>query len=204
MKVTTALFSLFTLVLGCTSLGSTIKQGEVPSGLLAQGMILQYSSNGVPIPVWVIGKVSIGLNHSGMSGCSKIEINYGDDTNFRTKWECVAEGVLYSYENDKWLPSRPADENMYLEKQNSSGKIISSYETKTFSRMVVGPLNIKVLSTSIYNYKPDGTVENRLREMFSIGLGTAVEGVFEVPDAAVEGGWRIVNEFKLIAISDGR
>ena len=59
---------------------------------------------------------------------------------------------------------------------------------------------LHVVPTTVTTRDTTGRVLRRLRERFAVSLGTAVGGVFEVPDSSQAGGWRVEREFELVRI----
>ncbi len=171
-----------------------------PRQFLKPGMQLTYSANGSSQQPWEILNLEIDIAHVGMSGCTKVSIEYAKDE-VEESWECISNNYLHTFESNRWWASRPIGPNMRLEIKSNSGKVKSIYETKDYGISEIGGAEYKVLKTIIVNLNEDGSIKNRITENFSIGLGTATEGVFEVPDTSYETGWRSINHFKLITIS---
>ena len=158
---------------------------ELPGELLRNGMQLTYSSNGKSLPPWTIQSVDADLSYDGMSGCTKTEVVYGNPDDRETKWECISDNLLHVHDGERWIPTRPIGEHMRF----------GNYETHESAIQELGGFRLKTVKTIRYNYNGDGTIKNRLREYYSVGLGTATEGVFEIP------AWTPFNTFKLISIS---
>ena len=76
------------------------------------------------------------------------------------------------------------------------------------TRFVAGPptvdtvnsMTFRVLPTEVITTDQLGQVVRRLRERFALDLATATGGVFEVPDATSQSGWRVERSFELVAI----
>jgi hypothetical protein len=73
------------------------------------------------------------------------------------------------------------------------------YETSAIERDRGDGFDVDVLPTVLLTLDSAGRPVRRLRERFSLGLATATSGAFEVPDSASPGGWRVTQEFVLIA-----
>ena len=169
--------------------------------LLKQGMQLIYSYNGSLTPAWTIGSINIGIDHAGMENCSRTEIHYNESEELELKWECVSGHMLNVYENGRWQLERPVGSHMRFEKKDQNGVLVSRYETAGFTKKIINGIEIDVLKTIIYLLSKDGIVKTRLQELYSLGVGTATEGIIEIPDSKVENRWKVVGEFKLESIS---
>jgi hypothetical protein len=86
--------------------------------------------------------------------------------------------------------------------QRSGGRL--EYSTGRAEVRVVSGRSILVVPTSIVTVDASGTPTRRLREHYALALATAVEGVFEVPDATAASGWREQQRFTLVRLAGSR
>ena len=82
----------------------------------------------------------------------------------------------------------------------ASGATINSYATSNFRVDTVGVHPVSVLETVLVTKDSTGKPVRRLTEFYSPTLATATWGKFERPDASAPGGWKVDQEFKLVAI----
>ncbi len=175
-----------------------ILQREVagPASGLSKGMKLIYSSNGEEQSPWEIKNIESDISLEGWKNCARLEISYGDGAESRS--ECITEdGFLMVNYGGGWRQSRPVYEKMILEKKNPSGSLVAKYTTSEFSNVLIGGVSYSALQTEVINYNPDGSIKNRLLEKYSVGMATALEGAFQIPDNHNDSGWQTVNAFHL-------
>lgn len=172
----------------------------LPREQLKPDLRVTYTANGNLQSPWIINVIRLNQTHKGLSGCTYSEIRY-DEVDLQSSWECISDKYLFQYKDNNWLPARPIGSNMRLEERNADGKTVAVFETKDAKEVEIDGVRTKVLKTIVHRFNDDGTIKYRLTEDFSIGLGTATEGVFEAPDKDSESGWRTFTTFKLIKIS---
>lgn len=184
-------------VLALLLLGS-VAGAQSPASYLAAGMQLVYASGGVENTPWVVESRRDTL--VGVTRCSIVMM--------RTNPSLPAERRFTCLSNDSLLVFDPGSANLRLLRPVGSrmkaevrGRVtIATYETATAYRDTIAGVGLDVVPTVVTTRDTTGRLLRRLRERYAVALGTAVGGVFEIPDSAAAGGWRPEREFALVRI----
>lgn len=168
---------------------------------LVVGMELVYESGGTQAAAWRVEHVERNLAMAGRSGCLRVRFAPGGprpEADIRTT--CAADGVLYAWDSagGAWRASRPIAPNRSLQTGTRTG--IETYTTTSAVLEHLGAVTVRAIETTVLTTDSAGRPTRRLRERFAPALGTATWGAFEVPDAAAPGGWRVTQEFRLVAV----
>jgi len=164
-------------------------------------MELQYEANGVAGAPWRVELVERGLSLGGRTGCLRVRFAAGGPRLVADeRVTCEAGGVLYSWDTAgrTWRASRPVAPARTLNQPTRTGAV--QYSTAGASDEAISGLAVRVVETTVLTTDSAGRVVRRLRERFAPVLGTATWGEFEVPDSAAASGWRVTQEFRLVAI----
>ncbi len=189
-----------TALAGALLLAGTAPPAGAQQTLLVAGMELVYESNGAQNP-WRVEVVERNVARGDRTGCLLVRFAPGGprrDADERVT--CEADGTLYAWDSTakRWRASRPLRPNDTLELRSAT--TLNRYTTGAEREETIGNLRVRVVETTIVTTDTAGRVVRRLRERYAPALGTATWGVFEVPDASADGGWRVQVEFTLIAV----
>jgi hypothetical protein len=171
---------------------------QSPGSNLAVGMELVYAIGGSEISPWVVeGKRDTALQGAR---CSIVSLRTSPDQPTERRFTCLSNDSLLVLDpgtlNLRLL--RPVGSSMRAEVRGRA--TVATYETDAAHADTVAGVVLRVVPTTITTRDTTGKVLRRLRERFAIGLGTAVCGVFEIPDSTQTGGWRVEREFELVRI----
>ena len=180
--------------------------------LLEPGMQLFYSSQGIQPAPWTIFSVTRGVTIAGRSDCVRISLRTAPNQVVpETRVHCVRGTAMVNVDETTGSvrPGRPlVPEFKVAIPQPNGGQVVyetsqSVLENIQLQRGSAQPVGtpVDVLLTTVTTLDSAGKVIRRLRERFSIALGTATGGVFEMPDSTQAGGWRVVNRFELARIA---
>jgi hypothetical protein len=113
---------------------------------------------------------------------------------------CAVDGVMLAWDTAGrlWRASRPIAPNRSLDVPTPTG--ISKYSTAATREETINGVSLTVIETTVLTVDSAGRAVRRLRELYAPAIGTATWGAFEVPDPQADGGWRVVQEFRLVAI----
>ena len=177
---------------------SATAAAQSPGSQLVAGMELVYASSGSEITPWVVE----GRRDTAVAGarCSIVSIRTNPSQPTERRFTCLS--------NDSLLVLDPSGVNLRLLRPVGSGMraeirgraTIATYETATARADTVAGVVLNVVPTTVTTRDTTGRVLRRLRERYAVGLGTAVGGIFEVPDSSQAGGWRTEREFSLVRI----
>jgi hypothetical protein len=172
-----------------------------PGSLLSPRMELVYASEGVETP-WVVDSVTHDTTFGGRRGCVRMRIRTSPaQQTAETRVFCADSASMYAWNATagELRASRPLAPNVTVEFVLSGGRK-ARYETGSATKEVIGGQVIDVLQTTVTTLDSLGRAVSRLRERFSVALATATGGVFEAPDMAAQGGWRVTRKFDLVRI----
>lgn len=184
--------------LGLVLLAASIAGAQTPGSRLVPGMELVYASDGTEIPAWIVE----ARRDTAISGarCSIVSMRTNPAQPTERRFTCLTNDSLMVFDpgsaNLRLL--RPVGDSMKAEVR---GRVtIATYETTASHADTISGVVLEVIPTVVTTRDTTGRVLRRLRERFAVGLGTAVGGVFEVPDQSTAGGWRIERQFELVRI----
>ena len=168
---------------------------------LETGMQLIYASNGQPSPPWIVDSVERPVRIGGRDGCARIRLRTAPDRPAVLREWCIRDRRLEAWSDSTmaFRVLRPVGPGIRLEMPGAGGGAIR-YETTSPERDVVNGVELEVIPTTVLTIGADSLPIRRLRERFSVALATATAGVFEMPDSASPGGWRTMEEFRLVEI----
>ena len=177
---------------------SSVAAAQSPGSNLVAGMELVYASGGSEIPAWVVE----AKRDTAISGarCSIVSMKTNPAQPTERRFTCLSNDSLLVFDpgsvNLRLL--RPVGSSMKAEVR---GRVtIATYETATAHADTISGVVLRVIPTTVTTRDTTGKVLRRLRERFAVSLGTAVGGVFEVPDTTQASGWRTEREFELVRI----
>lgn len=190
----------------CTSLCAVLIAGfasmpQAQRTLLVPGMHLSYSSNGQVGAPWRVESVQPDIELGGRSGCLRVVFAAGAPRPVPdVRVTCEEAGVLAAWDSVQkvWRPTRPVRAGGTLDGRSGTNTV--RYIVDAESQDTVSGVVIRVLATQVITRDSTGKEIRRLRERYAPELGTATWGTFETPDAAAPGGWRVTQEFRLVAI----
>ena len=171
---------------------------QSPGSQLVAGMELVYASGGNEITPWVVQ----GRRDTAVAGarCSIVSMKTNQAQPAERRFTCLSNDSLLVLEpggvNLRLL--RPVGSSMTAEIRGRA--TIATYETATAHADSVSGVVLSVVPTTVTTRDTTGRVLRRLRERFAVSLGTAIGGIFEVPDSSRAGGWRTEREFELVRI----
>ena len=177
---------------------STSAAAQSPGAQLVTGMELVYASGGSEIAPWVVE----GRRDTTVAGarCSIVSMKTNPAQPTERRFTCLSHDSLLVFDpgavNLRLL--RPVGSSMKAEIRGRA--TIATYETATAHADTVSGVVVDVVPTVVTTRDTTGRVLRRLRERYAVGLGTAVGGIFEVPDSSLAGGWRTEREFELVRI----
>jgi hypothetical protein len=186
------------LVLFAVSAGAQQQRANVQ---LVAGLELTYAANGTPSPPWRVESVERDVSLGGRTGCLRVRYAPGGPrAGADVRVTCEADGIIFAWDSTRatWRPSRTVRVSSSLD--ISSGANVNSYATFSFRVDTVGVHPVRVLETHLVTKDSTGKPVRRLSEFYSPALATATWGKFERPDPSVPGGWKVEQEFKLVAI----
>lgn len=199
----------------CASLllvGMSGQQGApapMPIGArLVPGMQLVYVSDGVESP-WTVDSVVRDVTIGRQTGCVRIRLRISPyQVNADTRVHCLRDDTMMNADSTGRLqPARPllAGVSMLIEQPNAGRVQFETLQAAVEQIPVqqgdsLTRIAVDVLPTTVTTFDSSGKVIRRLRENFSVALGTATGGVFEVPDPSLRSGWRVVRRFSLVSI----
>jgi hypothetical protein len=166
---------------------------EQPASALRSGMRLIYESGGQRA-AWQIDSIKV----DSVSHCGRVWLRR--DTVAEDRSDCVSDGGLrrWNARAGRWIEQRPilADSKRRYPRPSGWVEFVTgAVEVDTISGRV-----FPVVSTTVTTFDSGGVAQRRLRERYSIGLSTATWGVFESRDGTGSNGWRVTQEFRLVAI----
>ncbi len=171
---------------------------QSPGSHLVSGMELVYASGGAENAPWIVE----AKRDTSVSGarCSIVSMKTNPTQPPERRFTCLS--------NDSLLVLDPGSMNLRLlrpvgssMKSEVRGRVtVATYETATTHADTISGVVLDVIPTVVTTRDTTGRVLRRLRERFAVSLGTAVGGVFEVPDSTKSGGWRVEREFELVRI----
>ena len=171
---------------------------QSPGSHLVAGMELVYASGGNEIPPWVVE----ARRDTSVSGarCSIVSIKTNPAQPTERRFTCLSNDSLLVFDpgslNLRLL--RPVGSSMKAEVRGRA--TVATYETAAAHADTISGVVLHVVPTTVTTRDTTGRVLRRLRERFAISLGTAVAGIFEVPDSSQSSGWRTEREFELVRI----
>ena len=177
---------------------ATSAVAQSPGSQLATGVELIYASGGAESAHWVVeARRDTSVNGAR---CSIVMM--------KTNPAQPAERRLTCLSNDSLLVFDPGQLNLRLLRPVGSsmkaevrGRVtVATYETAKAHADTISGVVLDVVPTVVTTRDSTGRVLRRLRERFAVSLGTAVGGVFEVPDSTHSSGWRVEREFELVRI----
>lgn len=173
-------------------------ESQAPGSQLEPGMELIYASGGSEIAPWVVE----ARRDTAVSGarCSIVMVKTNPSQPTERRFTCVSNDSLLVFDpgslNLRLL--RPVGSSMKAEVRGRA--TVATYETEVAHADTISGVVLQVVPTTVTTRDTTGRVLRRLRERFAISLGTAVGGIFEVPDTSRAGGWRVEREFELVRI----
>lgn len=177
---------------------ATSAAAQAPGSQLVAGMELVYASGGTEIAPWVV-ETRRDTAVRGAS-CSIVMVKTNPSQPTERRLMCVSNDSLLVFDpgslNLRLL--RPVGSSMTAEVRGRA--TVATYETAATRADTISGVVVNVVPTTITTRDTTGRVLRRLRERYAVGLGTAVGGVFEVPDSSQANGWRVEREFELVRI----
>jgi hypothetical protein len=177
---------------------ATSAAAQSPGSHLVAGMELVYASGGAENAPWIVE----ARRDTAVSGarCSIVSMKTNPVQPAERRFTCLSNDSLLVFDpgslNLRLL--RPVGSSMKAEVR---GRVtVATYETAAAQADTVSGVVLQVIPTVVTTRDSTGRVLRRLRERFAVGLGTAVGGVFEVPDSTQASGWRVEREFALVRI----
>lgn len=177
---------------------ATSTAAQSPGSNLVAGMELVYASSEGEIPAWVVE----ARHDTAVSGarCSIVSMRTRPGQPTERRFTCLSNDSLLAFDpsslNLRLL--RPVGSSMTAEVRGRA--TVTTYETAIPHADTISGVVLRVVPTTVTTRDTTGKVLRRLRERFAVGLGTAIGGVFEVPDPSRAGGWRVEREFELVRI----
>lgn len=161
-------------------------------------MELVYASGGTENAPWVVE----ARRDTAIRGarCSIVSMRTSPTQPTERRFTCLSNDSLLVFEPGSVNPRllRPVGSSMKAEVRGRM--TIATYETATAHADTISGVVLNVVPTTVTTRDTTGKPLRRLRERFAVGLGTAIGGVFEVPDSSQASGWRIEREFELVRI----
>jgi hypothetical protein len=176
---------------------------ESPGALLSAGTRLVYTSGGQDSE-WLIERIVRDTALGGMQNCSVIQLRTSAaQTNPEVRRYCEQDNVLYTWDAalQQRRALRPLSPGSSIHTRGTDGTTTSAFEAVSVGMETIGSHQLSVIATVVTTFDGAGRVTRRLRERFSPALATATGGVFEVPDSAATGGWRVVRTFELTRVT---
>ena len=179
-------------------LAASVAGAQAPGSQLVAGMELVYASGGNEIAPWVVE----ARRDTAVSGarCSIVMVKTNPSQPTERRFTCVSNDSLLVFDpgslNLRLL--RPVGSSMKAEVRGRA--TVATYETAAAHADTISGVVLHVLPTTVTTRDTTGRVLRRLRERFAVSLGTAVGGIFEVPDPSQATGWRVEREFELVRI----
>jgi hypothetical protein len=166
---------------------------------LRPGLKLFYVSGGVAQPVWTVDSVTHDVVVGERRGCARIVMRTRPDQGVpEVRVVCLGGDTLYAWNATakELRVQRPVGPAMSFEFRQGNGNVVR-YVTSDAGRAAVSGRSFGFVHTSVLTHDSTGRLVRRLRERYAIALGTALDGVFEVPDSTAAGGWREIQRFAL-------
>jgi hypothetical protein len=182
------------------ALAAKAGSAQTPTVLVA-GSELVYESGGTAGAPWRVEFVERDLSLGGRTGCLRVRFAAGGPrAGADERVTCAADGMLYAWDTAgrAWRASRPIAPGRTLELPTRTG--FSKYSTALARDETISGVSLTAVETTVLTVDSAGRAVRRLRELYAPAIGTATWGVFEMPDPQAEGGWRVVQEFRLVAI----
>lgn len=180
-------------------------RAQPPGNLLREGMTLVYSANGKPGDRWKVEKILHDQEHAGQKGATLIQYAAAEPgVQPEIRWRRLVDSTLHTFDEEtgEWSASRPVGPGITWEEKDPTGRVTARYATGAAGTDRIGEREIPIVETTISFLDDQGQVSRRLRERYSLGLETATQGIFEVPDPATPGQWKPTLTFELIQIVD--
>lgn len=168
---------------------------------LVAGLELTYTSNGVSSAPWRVESVENNVSIGGRTGCRRVRFAPGGPrATADVRATCEADGVLSAWDSTRstWRATRPVRPGGTLEVPTGASR--SLYTTGAETVDSIGSYTVRVIATTMVTRDSSQKVIRRLRERYAPALGTATWGVFERPDSTASGGWKVDQEFRIVAI----
>jgi hypothetical protein len=169
--------------------------------LLTPGMELTYESSSGRGTPWKVDLVERNLSLGGRTGCLRVRFAPGGPkATADERTTCEGDGMLFTWDTTAkvWRQARPIAPNGALEIRGAT--TVVKYTTAGAHEDHIDGLAIRVLETTVLTTDSAGRQVRRLRERYAPGLGTATWGAFETRDTTAASGWRVAQEFRLVAI----
>lgn len=193
----------FAFVAGAAAgVGPQGSAAHLPGGALKPGAKLTYGSAGRDQPPWSIDSVHQGVSLGGRTGCTRIYLRMRpDQTSPTARVMCRGGDTLFAWNAtaNEWRADRPLGANMTLRVPQPSGAALH-YSTAELGDTTISGSRFGFVRTTIITHDPQDRPIRRLRERYSVALGTALGGVFEVPDSVTAGAWRETQRFELVRV----
>ena len=177
---------------------AAVAGAQSPGSQLVPGMELVYASDGEEIPAWTVES----RRDTAVSGarCSIVAMRTSPTVATEHRFTCLSHDSLLVFDpaSSNLRLLRPVGSSMKAEVRGRA--TVAVYETAASHADTISGVVVSVIPTVVTTRDTTGRVLRRLRERFAVGLGTAIDGVFEVPDPQNAGGWRIEREFELVRI----
>ena len=175
---------------------------ETPGEALGPGARLVYSGSGREQPAWTIESVEHDFSLGGRDGCARIALRTRPDAGSReVRTLCRGGDTLFSWESTtrQWRALRPVGPGMTLDVPGTGGATLR-FTTGERGVARLGGQSFPFVHTTVLTTDAQGRATHRLTERYSVALGTALGGVFEVPDSARSGAWRETQRFELVRV----
>ena len=166
---------------------------------LQDGMRLVYGSGEALQAPWFVSGVQRGVSGRGGGDCARFVLQRGATPSAAdSAYSCIAGDTLFNATagGTIWTAARPVGANMSVSVRTRSGGI-ARYETGGMGADTVSGEVIPVVVTTVTTLNAEGKPVRRLRERYSVGLGTATSGEFAAPDSTAADGWRVEQAFAL-------
>jgi hypothetical protein len=169
--------------------------------ILVPGAELVYAANGTVTSTWRVDSIAYDLLIEGRTGCVRVRFAPGGPSpGVEERLSCAAGDTLFTWDaaGQRWRAARPIAPDRILEIPGRNR--VNRYVTGAAREEQIGPHRVEVVETTVTTLDSTGVAIRRLRERYAPSLGTATWGVFETPDSATSGGWRVNTEFTLVEI----
>jgi hypothetical protein len=178
---------------------AAVQETSPPLGSsLTPGTQLLYESNGVTTP-WYIDSVNTSFAAGSESNCLRLVLRIGTGA-AQTRTHCVVGETMMNWSQNagRLVAARPLSITTMGISAANGGSV--RFEVSPPAVDTIGTERFVVLPTVVTTLDSSGKAIRRLTERFAQALATATEGVFEVPDTARAGQWRISQRFRLTGI----
>ena len=172
-----------------------------PPPVLTAGTALVYESGGTTT-TWRVEAMTRDVAHGGMTGCQRVRYAPGGPSRTaEARFTCARGDTLFAWDSrgGRWRATRPLRPGRSLEVPGRNGSV-TRYTAVAGTVDQIGRHRVDAIETTIVTSDSALRVVRRLRERYAPALGTATRGTFEVTDSTSPTGWRIVQEFRLVAI----